>query len=108
MALFFGFGESLIHTVFGIAMKKKFKSQGKRTIYGPGSITAYVYFLTIGSIAAQYLTQATFDAACLKTFIFCMFITAGVFIVGMEKLLANPNSEYAFPDEKYFEKFIQK
>ena len=33
--------EAFMHTLIGIRMKKQFKDKGKKTIYGPGSITAY-------------------------------------------------------------------
>lgn len=106
MAVFFGFAESMIHTVFGIKMKKTFKEQGKRTIYGPGTLTAYLYFITLGVCGIIYICQSTFDTSCIITLLVCVVITVGVFIVGLEKLFSNPNSVYAHHSAGYFEKYL--
>lgn len=105
MAAFFGFGESMIHTVFGIIMKKVFKKDGKKTIYGPGSITSYLYFFSIGICAISYLIKTGLDINSLLTLLFCLVITVGVFIVGLEKLFANPNTIYVYPNAGYYQKF---
>lgn len=43
--------EALAHTLLGCKMYFRFKSRGKRTIYGPGSLTAYFGFAPLGVIA---------------------------------------------------------
>lgn len=107
MAAFFGFAESMIHTVFGIIMKRTFKKNGKKTIYGPGSTTSYVYFFTVGVCAISHILKTGFDTNCLLTLLFCIVITVGAFIVGLEKIFANPNTVYSYPDGGYFEKFLK-
>lgn len=107
MASFFGFAESMIHTVFGIKMMQAFKNQGKKTIYGPGTTTAYLYFFTIGICGILYILKTGFDLNCLLTLLFCVVITVGVFIVGLEKIFSNPNTAYAYPSAGYFEKFLK-
>ena len=42
--------EVSVHTYFGIRTYRKFKSKGKTTIYGTGSLSAYTGFLPLGCI----------------------------------------------------------
>ena len=51
----FFFLEIIVHTIFGIKAYFTFKKEGKTTIYGPGSITAYSGFGVFGCILIHSL-----------------------------------------------------
>lgn len=54
--------EVFLHTVFGSLMYKRMKAQGKTTIYGPGSITAYLGFGVFGTILVYSMCERTITA----------------------------------------------
>jgi hypothetical protein len=45
VAIFFGFAELLNHTRQGVMMHKRFKGEGKKSIYGPGEFTSLFILL---------------------------------------------------------------
>ena len=47
IVIVFGIGQVIFHTRLGIHMYYKYKSQGKRTIYGPGLINTFVCLLPL-------------------------------------------------------------
>ena len=78
--------EVSVHTFFGIKAYLTFKDQGKTTIYGTGSITAYTGFLI------------------------CILILAltSVFVFVPEIIFKDKHSIYAYDNNGYYDRFIKK
>lgn len=99
--------ELIGHTYMGIRMYARLKKYGKKTIYGPGSITAYWAFAPLGVISLYWLADQTmtladgFLAAGILVFI------AIVCIAIPEGILKKENSPYAFDSYGYYEKYIK-
>ena len=99
--------EFIIHSLFGFIMWKKFKSNGKTTIYGPGSVTAYLGFgffgaLLFGTMHGYNITsQDWFVAILILAFILIICILLP------QNLLKKKDSEYYFSSAGYFEKYIK-
>ncbi|EDN8189259.1 HXXEE domain-containing protein [Listeria monocytogenes] len=100
--------EVIVHTVFGISMFKKFREKGKKTIYGVGSVTAYLGFGVLSIFLFVSLTNVTISAVdCFVALLLLLFMF-GVLIFLPERLLKNKNNKYAFNSTGYFEKFLKK
>ena len=105
---FFSFLECFIHTKFGILMWKKLKEKGKRTIYGPGSATAYLGFGPLLVIGIYYLAHIGITVGSLMTAILLLFIMLVGMIVIPEGLLKRKDNKYTFPNAGYYENFLNK
>lgn len=102
----FCFLETVMHTVFGILMFLKFRSRGKTTVYGPGSITAYWGFTVLGVLFCYELEGArlvfTDWLACAGVLLFILVI--GILIP--ENILKAEDSKYFFKSQGYYERFL--
>ena len=100
--------EVVIHTAMGIMMYFRFKSKGKTTIYGAGSITAYLGFGVIGILSLQCLSSREIGKS---DWFLCFGILAFIAVVCIlipENLIKNKNSPYYFESAGYYERFISK
>ena len=110
MATFlFGCLELFAHTMFGILMYVKFRSKGKTTIYGPGSITAYLGFGTLTYLSFLCLRGQEFSGA---DYGLCFGILAVIlfgFILLPENLIKRKKDHpYGFESAGYYERFLKK
>lgn len=98
--------EFLVHTVMGGLMYLKFKSKGKTTIYGPGSITAYLGFVPLGVIgwyAIQGKKMAGMDwLMCIGILLFILLVC----ILIPENVIKKKDSPYPFETAGYYERFM--
>lgn len=96
--------EVSVHTFFGIKAYLKFKNQGKTTIYGTGSMTAYTGFLVLGIIM---LREIIASGITLSDIIFCLLILGITSCLCFlpEIKFKDTNSPYAYPNSGYYEKF---
>ncbi len=103
----FSFLEVVIHTLFGIKGYYRFKEKGKKTIYGPGSVTAYAGFGISGVIALFWLIKngVTLGDCGIAAGILFIMLVGMIFIP--ENLLKKEDNEYAFSSAGYFEKFLR-
>ena len=103
-AFCFSLLEISVHTYFGIRAYLKFKPQGKTTIYGTGSMTAYVGFLPL---AAVLLRQITVQGVTLVDIGFCVVILGitSILVFVPEAKFKNEHSPYAYSSSGYYEKF---
>ena len=76
--------EVIVHTLFGIKAYFYFRKYGKTTIYGPGSITAYLGFGVFGIILAYVLVDRI-KAKLLHSFDWIIMICQiiGMFVFGI-------------------------
>lgn len=99
--------EGTLHTVFGIAMYAKFKSAGKTTIYGPGSITAYFGFVPLGVIALYQVAGDPISGIDWAVAIGILAFIAVLCILVPENILKSRETPYAFKNAGYFERFMR-
>lgn len=103
---FFGIGETVAHTLFGTLCYHRLKGKGKRTIYGPGSITAYCTLLELSVCSIKWLVGQRIVAADI-------LVAAGILLFIVVFLILLPLSingkvrspRYAFPSSGYFTKY---
>lgn len=100
--------EAFMHTLIGIRMKKQFKDKGKKTIYGPGSITAYFAQLPVGIFLAVWYFQNGLTLSDVTIGIITMILGSICMINLPEGLLKKENNKYEFKDAGYFKKFLIK
>jgi hypothetical protein len=97
--------EVFLHTLFGTMAFFKYRTQGKQTIYGPGSITAYLGFGVFGVILCygmQGRTIATSD------WIICGIILAIIAfccILIPENIIKKKDNDYFFRTDGYYERY---
>lgn len=103
----FDFMEVLIHTILGVMMYRRFRPKGKRTIYGPGSLTAYLGH----GITGLYLLFWAFSAELSGRDFGIMLLTLIAMLAGLillpENLLKKKENAYAFPSSGYFARFLE-
>jgi hypothetical protein len=98
--------EVVIHTFFGIKMYSLFRMKGKRTIYGPGSVTAYAGFGTIGLLSLYWLIKSGTIPADWLVAVVVLFIMLAGFILVPENLLKSEKTAFPFHSAMYFSKYI--
>lgn len=98
--------EAIVHTILGTLAYKKYKSKGKKTIYGVGSVTAYLGQGGTAIYAALWCAKNTFN---ISDYIVCAVIIFILILIvfGIEKALKKYNNEYVYPSKGYFEKFAE-
>ncbi len=100
--------EVVIHPMFGIQMYQRFRSKGKQTIYGPGSITAYFGFGAFGVILCYQMVGRTVTVADWIVAALVVFVGVGIIcVLGPETIIKKSDNSYAFPSAGYFERFLK-
>ena len=97
--------EVSVHTFFGIKAYLKFKGNGKSTIYGTGSMTAYTGFLVIGIIMLREIISLGVTG---RDIIFCILILGITSILCFipEIKFKDKNSPYAYSNSGYYERYL--
>lgn len=98
--------ETTFHTYCGIRAYFKYKKKGKTTIYGPGSITAYMGFAILGSIMFYTLQGKTIETA---DWFICMIILGGIGALCLipEIIFKSKDSKYYFETNGYYDRFLK-
>lgn len=99
--------EVSVHTYFGIRAYGKFKSKGKTTIYGTGSMSAYTRFLPLGCIMVWQIAVQGLSTADIGWCIAVLGIIS-VLVFVPEAKFKDTNSPYAYPNSGYYERFLMK
>lgn len=97
--------EVSVHTFFGIKAYLKFKSNGKTTIYGTGSMTAYTGFLVMGIIMIHEIASTGITGIDVFYCILILAITS-VLVFVPEIKFKDKKSPYAYPDSGYYERYL--
>lgn len=95
------------HTFFGIKAYLTFKDQGKTTIYGTGSITAYTGFFILGIIMIQEIIAVGITSQDILICILILALTS-VFVFVPEIIFKDKHSIYAYDNNGYYDRFIKK
>ena len=99
--------EVIIHTYFGVMMYRKFHSAGKQTIYGPGSLTAYLCFGAWGVILCYGVNWNQLTGGDWLLAAAVVLIGVGLLSVLLpESLIKKRDNDYFFHSAGYFERFI--
>ena len=108
MATFlFGCLEVFAHTMFGVLMYIRFRSKGKTTIYGPGSITAYLGFGVLAVLSFDCLRGQVFAAAdCVLCICILGIILFGFILIPENLIRRKKRRSYAFESAGYYERFL--
>jgi hypothetical protein len=96
--------EAAFHTYCGIRAYLRYKARGKRTIYGPGSMTAYFGFLPLGILMLIQVTNSTLSRS---DGIAALAILAAIAILAFvpEKFFSSPDTEFAFDGNGYYDQY---
>lgn len=96
--------EATVHTYFGIRAYLKYRAQGKTTIYGPGSMTAYFGFAVLFVLAVLTLAEMTITGADIAM---CLAVIAaiGCFAFVPERIFKGTAAQYAFSSHRYYERY---
>ena len=99
--------EVSVHTYFGIRTYGKFKSKGKTTIYGTGSMSAYTGFLPLGCIMVWQIAAQGLSTADIGWCVAVLGIIS-VLVFVPEAKFKDTNSPYAYSNSGYYERFLKK
>ena len=99
--------EVSVHTYFGIRAYGKFKSKGKTTIYGTGSMSAYVGFLPLGCIMIRQIAAQGLRAADIGWCVAVLGIIS-ILVFVPEAKFKDKNSPYAYSNSGYYERFLNR
>lgn len=104
--LCFSIIEVVAHTFFGVRMYKLFKEKGKRTIYAPGSVTAYCGFGVVAIMLIMKLGEINIIGNEVIVGIVYLLLFLVVVILLPEGLLKKEDNEYAYSSAGYYEKYL--
>ncbi len=106
IVILFGIGEVIHHTRDGISMYRRYKNKGKKTLYGPGTITSYIGLLQLSVIGCCWMAYNAFAAvqviigvAVVIGIVVCLILVPFAFSRKIK------SQKYAFKDNGYFSKF---
>ena len=105
-AVFFGIGETVVHTIFSIITLNHYKSKGKKTLYSPGLVTAWCLLLEVSTYGIYWLmTSGTFVKTDLWGLAFVAFLI--IFMIRLPFIISNKikSTKYAYTEMGYFEKY---
>ncbi len=107
--IFFGIGETFVHTLFSIITYRHYKSKGKKTLYSPGLVTAWCSLLEVAIYGIYWLIYSkTFVMADLWGLAFVAFLI--IFLVRLPFILSNKykSTRFAYSEIGYLEKYERK
>jgi len=104
--IIFGVGELVHHTFSGVNMYNRYKSKGKTTIYGPGTITSYVCLLPLSVYGCYWLSEHSFDSKDIIAGVGIMlFIIVFLLLIPLGISGKVKSTKYAFTNAGYFSKY---
>lgn len=99
--------EVFLHTLFGSIALFRYKNKGKTTIYGPGSITAYLGFGVFGVIMFYAMQGRTITTNDWIVCIIILAIIAFGCILIPENLIKKKDNEYYFKSNGYYDRYLK-
>ncbi len=104
--IFFGIGETLVHTIFSFVTLKYYHPFGKKTLYTPGLFTAWCSLLEVAVYGLFWLiTSGTFVKTDLWGLAFVAFLI--IFMIRLPFIISNKlkSTKYAYTEMGYFAKY---
>ena len=105
LVAFFGLGESFVHTLLGVRIRRRLRDRGMRTIYGPGLASALCTLLPLSVWTINWLRGQTVRAADVLTGV---LLIAGIVVLLIRipiRVFGKYQPEFAFSSSGYFRKF---
>lgn len=98
--------EVLVHSFLGTMGYFKYRKQGKTTIYGPGSMTAYFGFGVLGVILFYSMQgQIIYASDWIICAVSLIILLCWIFIP--EYLIKKKDTEFIFKTNGYYERYLQ-
>ncbi len=106
LVLGFGLGETLNHTRAGFLMYRRYREKGKKTIYGPGTLSSWCLMIPLCAAALKWLVSNPCTAGQIIGGV-CIFLGIAVFLILVPFAISIrvKSKRYAFTDKGYFEKY---
>ena len=106
LVVFFGLGETINHTRSGILMFRRYRDKGKKTIYGPGTVTSWCLMIPLSTAGVKWLTVHPFTLMQILGGI-GIFLGIAVFLILLPFAVSMKvkSKRFAFDDKGYFEKY---
>ncbi len=106
LVVFFGLGETINHTRSGIMMYRRYRKKGKRTFYGPGTVTSWCLLIPLSAAGIKWLTVHTFTGIQIAEGI-GIFFGIAVFLILLPFVISIRvrSQRFAFHDKGYFKKY---
>lgn len=106
LVLFFGLGETINHTRSGILMFRRYREQGKKTIYGPGLMTSWCVMIPLSTAALKWLINHPVTVMQVLGGIgIFLGIAICLILLPFAVSIKVKSREFAFRDKGYFEKY---
>ncbi len=106
LAFVFGLAETMIHLRNGIMMLRRYRDKGKKTIYGPGTITSCFLMIPLSAASLKWLVSNPVTVWQIIGGIGIMLGIAVCLILlpfAISRRVKSPR--FAFDDKGYFEKY---
>ena len=97
--------EVFLHTLFGVMAYMKYRKAGKSTIYGPGSITAYLGFGVFGVILWYCMQGRTIGSVDWIVCAVILLFIAVCCILLPENLIKKKDNTFFFKTNGYYDRF---
>jgi len=106
LVVFFGLGETINHTRSGILMYRRYREKGKKTIYGPGTVTSWCMMIPLSVAGIKWLTVHSFTGMQILGGI-GIFMGIAVFLILLPFAISLrvKSKRFAFDGKGYFEKY---
>lgn len=104
--IFFGIGETVVHTVFSIITYRHYRSKGKKTLYSPGLVTAWCLLLETAVYGIFWLINSkTFVMSDLWGLAIVAFLI--IFMIRLPFIISSKfkSTRFAYSEVGYLEKY---
>lgn len=106
VVVLFGYAECIHHTMAGIRMYRRYADKGKRTIYGPGTITSYVGLIQLSTYGLVWLTKQNIVVSEVFAGIgIILLVVVGLILIPFIISKRVQSKRFAFSSNGYFEKY---
>ncbi len=104
--IFFGIGETFVHTVLSVVTLRHYKSKDKKTLYSPGLVTAWCMLLEVAVYGVYWMKiSKVFVKSDLCGLALVEFLI--IFMIRLPFIISNKikSTKYAYSEMGYFEKY---
>ena len=109
VVVLFGLVETFMHTKDGLAIYKKYRTKGKRTIYAPGNATAFTVLFSMSVYGIDWLVKNGLSISQFFAGIgLVAFVIVGLILLPFSISRKIKSKTFAFTDLGYWAKYEQK